>query len=159
TYLNLDYYGPVLNVWRNNSCFTDFQRKLGYRLLLKSAALSKQVKANGSFQLNAILSNAGFAPVYNPKNAFLVFKANDGTLYQKALELDVRKIVPNVNFELKETVNLSGIPAGNYELFLKIADPSASIADRPEFSIQLANMESWDATHALNKLRHTLTIN
>ena len=159
TYLNLDYYGPVLNVWRNNSCFADFQKKLGYRLLLKSASLKKEVKANGSFQLNAIMSNAGYAPVYSPKNSFLVLKASDGALYKKALDLDVRKIVPNVNYDLKETINLSGVPAGSYELFLKIEDHSASIADRPEFSIQLANLDSWHATTALNKLSHTLTIN
>lgn len=159
TYLNLDYYGPVLNVWRSNSCFTDFQKKLGYRLLLKSATLKKEVKVNGSFQLNVVMSNAGFAPVYNPKNSFLVLKASDGTLYKKAIDLDVRKIIPNVNFELKETLSLSGIPAGNYQLFLKIEDHSASIADRPEFSIQLANLDSWDALNALNKLSHSLTIN
>lgn len=158
TYLNLDYYGPVLNVWRNNSCFEDFQKKLGYRLLLKSAKLKKEVKVNSSFQLNAMLTNSGFAPVYNPKNTFLVLKGSDGTLHKKALELDVRKIVPNVNFELNESINLSGIPAGTYELFVKIEDHFATIADRPEFAIQLANLNGWDPTNALNKLLHTLTI-
>lgn len=160
TYLNLDWYGPVLQEWRNNNCFPDFQKKLGYRLLLKSAALKKEATANSSFELSTIIDNAGFAPVYNKKNTFLVFKAvSGGTFYKKALNFDVRKVLPVVDYELKELVNLSGIPAGQYELFLKIEDRSASLADRPEYSIQLANSGTWESTEGLNKLLHTLTIN
>ncbi len=160
TYLNLDWYGPVLNVWRNNSCFDDFERELGYRLLLKSASLKKEVADNGSFELNLIMDNAGFAPVYNKKNTFLVFKLTSGdTTYKKALNFDVRKVVPAVNYELNESVSLSGIPAGQYELFLKIEDSHNTLSNRPEYAIQLANSDSWESTEGLNKLSHTLTIN
>tara|TARA_R110002050_G_scaffold261556_1_gene401603 strand:- start:74139 stop:75512 length:1374 start_codon:yes stop_codon:yes gene_type:complete len=160
TYLNLDYYGPVLNVWRNNSCFTDFQKELGYRLLLKSASLKKEAPVSSSFELNAILDNVGFAPVYNTKNTFLVFRAvSDGTLYKKALSFDIRKVEPGIDYELKESVNLTGIPAGQYELLLKIEDHYNTLSDRPEYSIQLANTGIWESTKGLNKLSHTLTIN
>ncbi|MHB1146712.1 MAG: DUF4832 domain-containing protein [Lutibacter sp.] len=160
TYLNLDYYGPVLQEWRNNSCFTDFQKKLGYRLLLKSATLKKVATVNGSFELNTVIDNAGFAPVYNAKKAFLIFKSvTDGVIYKKALAFDVRKVIPDLDYDLKESVNLSGIPTGNYELFIKIEDGSASLADRPEFSIRLANKDTWVPSTGSNKLLHTLTIN
>ncbi|MDO6493191.1 MAG: DUF4832 domain-containing protein [Cellulophaga sp.] len=159
TYLNLDWYGPVLNVWRNNSCFVDFQKKLGYRLVLKSAELQKEVTASSNFNLNAVISNVGYAPVYNQKNTFLVLKATDGTLYKKALNFDVRKVLPNVDLQLNESVALTGIPAGKYDLFLKIEDQSSKLADRPEYAIQLANSDTWNALEGLNKLSHTLTIN
>lgn len=160
TYLNLDYYGPVLQEWRNNSCFTDFQKKLGYRLLLKSATLKKEATVNGSFEFKIVIDNEGFAPVYNTKKSFLVFKSvTDGAIYKKALAFDVRKVIPDLDYDLKESVNLSGIPTGNYELFLKIEDGSASLADRPEFSIRLANTDTWVASTGSNKLLHTLTIN
>lgn len=160
TYLNLDYYGPVLNVWRNNNCFTDFQKELGYRLVLKSASLKKEATTNGSFELNTIIDNIGFAPVYNAKNTFLVFRAvNDGTIYKKALNFDIRKVVPDVDYELEETVSLSGIPSGNYELLLKIEDSHDTLSDRTEYSIQLANTNTWEAALALNNLQHTLIIN
>ncbi|MDO5968981.1 DUF4832 domain-containing protein [Flavivirga aquimarina] len=160
TYLNLDYYGPVLNVWRNNNCFTDFQKELGYRLVLKSASLKKEATANGSFELNTIIDNIGFAPVYNAKNTFLVFRAvNDGTIYKKALNFDIRKVVPDVDYELEETVSLSGIPSGNYELLLKIEDSHDTLSDRTEYSIQLANTNTWEAALGLNNLQHTLIIN
>jgi hypothetical protein len=160
TYLNLDYYGPVLQEWRNNYCFEDFQRELGYRLVMKSALLKKEVTANGSFGLNMVLENVGFAPVYNKKNAFLILKSvGDETIYEKALEFDVRKVVPDAEYNLTETVNLSGIPAGDYSLYLKIEDASPSLNDRPEYSIQLANSSTWEAGTGMNELLHTLTIN
>ena len=160
TYLNLDYFGPVLNVWRNNSCFTDFQKELGYRLVLKSASLKKEATANSSFELNTVIDNVGFAPVYNTKNTFLVFRSvSDGTIYKKALNFDIRKVLPIVDYELKESVSLSGIPSGNYQLLLKIEDAYDTLSDRPEYSIQLANKNSWESSEGLNDLQHTLTIN
>ncbi len=160
TYLNLDYYGPVLQEWRNNNCFTDFQKKLGYRLLLKSSSLKKETTVNSNFELNATLSNVGFAPVYNTKYAFLILKSiTEGNIYKKALVFDVRKVIPDLDYDLKESINLSGIPAGKYNLFLKIEDGSASLAERPEYSIRLANEGTWEPTEGYNNLQHTLTIN
>ncbi|MEH6681265.1 MAG: DUF4832 domain-containing protein [Sediminicola sp.] len=159
TYLNLDYYGPVLQEWRNNSCFDDFQKRLGYRLLLKTARLKKEATVNGSFELDLSMDNEGFAPVYNSKNTFLVFKAADtGTLYKKALALDVRKVIPAMDLEIKESVNLSGIPAGSYQLFLKIEDSADALSDRPEFSVRLANSDTWEVSTGSNDLLHTVTI-
>ncbi|MGM5468965.1 DUF4832 domain-containing protein [Flavobacteriaceae bacterium LMO-SS05] len=160
TYLNLDYYGPVLQEWRNNNCFTNFQRKLGYRLLLRSATLKKEATVNSNYQINASIQNEGFAPVYNLKNSFLVFKSvNDGSIYKKALSMDIRKIIPDVDYNLQESVSLSGIPTGQYELYLKIEDVSASLKDRPEYSIRLSNTDTWDPSTGYNKLSHIVTIN
>ncbi|MEP6931868.1 MAG: DUF4874 domain-containing protein, partial [Flavobacterium sp.] len=93
TYLNLDFYGPVLQEWRNNNCFTDFERKLGYRLALASSSIAKEAALNGSLEINALFNNSGFAPVYNPKNAYLIFRsAASGTVYKKKLSFDVRKV-------------------------------------------------------------------
>ena len=66
---------------------------------------------------------------------------------------------PGIDYELKESVNLTGIPAGQYELLLKIEDHYNTLSDRPEYSIQLANTGIWESTKGLNKLSHTLTIN
>lgn len=160
TYLNVDYYGPVIDVWRNNSCFENFQKKLGYRIYLKTATLNKEATSNSNFNLDLVLSNVGYAPVYNTKNSFLVFKSkSDDTLYKKALNLDIRKVLPNVDFDFEESVSLSGIPSGDYELYLKIEDSNSNLSERPEFAIQLANSNSWDADLGLNDMLHTLTIN
>ncbi|PWB27620.1 DUF4832 domain-containing protein [Flavobacterium sp. HTF] len=159
TYLNLDYYGPVLQEWRNNNCFTDFERKLGYRIALASSSVKKEAALNGSLEFNAIINNSGFAPVYNPKNAYLILRATaGGTVYKKKLNFDVRKVVPKTAFDLKETVSLSGIPAGNYELLLKIEDSSSKLTDRPDYCIRLANTGVWEASTGFNKLSQTVII-
>ena len=159
TYLNLDYYGPVLQEWRNNNCFADFERKLGYRLALASSSVKKDAAVNGTLEFNALINNAGFAPVYNPKNAFLIFKSTaNGTIYKKKLNFDVRKVVPRVSFDLKESVSLATIPAGTYELLLKIEDSSSKLAERPEYAIRLANTGWWDAATGFNKLSQTVII-
>lgn len=159
TYLNLDYYGPVLEEWKANNCFADFERKLGYRLSLISSSTKKFIALNGVCELNATIKNEGFAPVYNTKNAFLIFKSiSNGAIYKKKLGFDVRQIAPNLNYDLKESVNTSGIPLGNYDLFLKIEDGSTKLADRPEYCIRFANKETWESDSGFNKLSQTVII-
>jgi hypothetical protein len=158
TYLNLDYYGPVLQEWRNNNCFTDFERKLGYRLALASSTVKKEAAVNGTLELNVQINNSGFAPIYNPKNAFLILRSSNGTVYKKKLNFDVRKVIPKVAFELKENVSLSEIPAGTYELLLKIEDSSAKLTDRPDYCIRLANTGLWETATGFNKLSQTVII-
>jgi len=159
TYLNLDYYGPVLQEWRNNNCFTDFERKLGYRLALATSSVKKEAALNGTLEFNALINNSGFAPVYNPKNAYLILRStSSGTVYKKKLSFDVRKVVPKVSFEIKESVSLSEIPAGTYELLLKIEDSSTKLSERPEYAIRLANTGLWEAATGFNKLSQTVII-
>lgn len=159
TYLNLDYYGPVLQEWRNNNCFTDFERKLGYRLALASSSVKKEASLNGSFEFNILINNSGFAPVYNTKNTYLIFRSTaNGTVYKKKLSFDVRKVIPRVTFELKESVTLTEIPAGTYELLLKIEDNSSKLSDRPEYCVRLANTGLWETATGFNKLSQTVII-
>lgn len=159
SYLNLDYYGPVLQEWRNNLCFADFERKLGYRLTLASTNVKPEIALNSDFEFNAVLNNIGFAPVYNAKNTFLIFKSVDsGILYKKKMNFDVRYVIPKFSYQLKESINTSGIPIGKYELLLKIEDISTNLKDRPEYCIRLANTGLWESTTGINTLSQTVTI-
>ena len=160
TYLNLDYDINVLNEWRINDCFEDFEKQLGYRLALKTAQFKKEVALNSDLNINIVIDNMGFAPVYNEKNEFLVLRSiTDGTLYKKALDFDVRFVNAAVNYTINENVSLSDIPTGQYELLLKIEDTDPTLSERTEYAIQLANLETWEEDQGLNNLLHTLTIN
>ena len=112
------------------------------------------------------MTNSGLPPTFvaitgiRKKNASLILKStDDGTIHSKSLDFDVRKVVPGAEYDLTETVNLSGVPAGSYTLYLKIEDASPSLKDRPEYSIQLANSGTWEASTGMNELLHTLIIN
>jgi hypothetical protein len=157
TYLNLDYYGPVLQLWRDSNCFEDFERKLGYRIALIQMELPQE--ALTTLQFKSTLKNSGFAPIYNRKKTNLVFLSKqDGTVFRKELNLDLRRIQPGDNFEVNETVGLSNIPAGTYDLYLEITDNSPSLHERKEYNIRLANQGTWNSNDGLNNLLHTLII-
>ena len=76
----------------------------------------------------------------------------------KKINFDVRQVKPNVKYNLDEVVSLSNIPAGSYQLLLKIEDSSEKLKDVPEFCIRLANSSMWEDTTGLNKLSHNITI-
>ncbi|WP_205501773.1 DUF4832 domain-containing protein [Rufibacter psychrotolerans] len=159
TYLNLDYYQPTLNAWRNSGCFDEFQRNLGYRLALVDATLATQVGLNQAYQVKINLTNKGYAPVYKQKNTFLVLRNKaSGALHQVPLPVDVRACKPGTNLTIDQSVSLTGIPAGNYDLYLKIADRAEALQNRPEYSIRLANPQTWEAETGLNNLKHQVTI-
>jgi hypothetical protein len=49
-------------------------------------------------------------------------------------------------------------PPGRYELLLALPDSYAEIARRPEYSIQLANKDCWEAATGYNRLNFELTV-
>ena len=121
--------------------------------------MKTEIALNSSFEFNAVINNVGFAPIYNLKNTFLIFKSvENGTLYKKKLNFDVRYAVPKLNYQLNESINTTGIPTGKYDLLLKIEDTSTRLSDRPEYCIRLANTGLWESTTGINKLSQTVTI-
>ncbi|HPT14903.1 MAG TPA: DUF4874 domain-containing protein, partial [Bacteroidales bacterium] len=72
TYLNLDWYQPVLDAWRNSGCFEEFQRNMGYRLVLQTAKFPATAKTGSDLTIEIKLTNKGYAPVYNEKKSSLV---------------------------------------------------------------------------------------
>ena len=50
------------------------------------------------------------------------------------------------------------LPTGSYALLLNLPDPAASLNTRPEYAIQLANTNVWEATTGFNDLRWTVTV-
>ncbi len=60
---------------------------------------------------------------------------------------------------LQQTLTMpSGITAGNYDVLLNMPDNAATLNTNPNFSIQLANNDTWESTTGYNKLKGTLTV-
>lgn len=160
TYLNVDYYPATINAWRNSGCFDEFQTYLGYRLALVSAKLPDAGTVNGSVNIAVTITNKGYAPLYNKKISSLVFKnKTSGIFYSKQLLADVRVCKPSTSLSITETVNLNSIPAGDYDMFIRITDNAASLKDRSAYSIRLANTNTWtEDNNGMNDLKHTIKI-
>jgi hypothetical protein len=159
TYLNLDWYVPTLNAWRTSGCFDEFQRKLGYRLALSDAELPKEAAAGKQASIKIEIANHGYAPVYNLKKTKLVLKEpGSGKSYQLPLAADIRSCKPGGKIAINETIDLKGIDAGTYELYLNIGDRADNLAGRSEYCIRLANTHIKAPFDGLNSLSHQLKI-
>ena len=161
TYLNLDWYQPTINAWKASGCYDEFHRNLGYRLALVNAKFPATATVNGSIEPTINIINNGYAPLYHKKNVALIFKSKiSGIYYEKALAIDLRLCKPAVTKSIGEPINLSGIPAGEYDLYLSIADNAASLNTRVEYAVQLANTNVWVTENGgMNNLKQTLKIN
>lgn len=161
TYLNLDWYQPTINAWRASGCYDEFQRNLGYRLALVNAKFPETATVNGSITPTINLINKGYAPLYHKKDIYLVLKnKTTGTYYEKPLAYDLRLCKPEQTQSIGEAVNLSGVPAGEYDLYLRIADKAPGLKPKMEYAVQLANTGVWVADNGgMNSFKQVLKIN
>ena len=160
TYLNLDWYPGTINAWKTSGCFDEFHTYLGYRLALASAKFPDQAAAGASLSVQINITNKGYAPVYNKKITYLVFKhKTSGQYYNVNLAADIRTCKPNATLEIKESVSLNGMPAGDYDMYLRIADNAVNLKPRLEYAVRLANTGVWTEDNGgMNNLKHTIKI-
>lgn len=161
TYLNLDWYQPTINAWKASGCYNEFQQNLGYRLALVNAKFPSTAVVNGNIAPVINITNTGYAPLYHKKETYLVFKnKTSGAYYEKQLGADLRLCKPNSTQQVGETVSLSGIPAGEYNLYLRIADKATNLKTRIEYAVQLGNTGVWVTENGgMNDLKQVLKIN
>ncbi len=161
TFLNRDYIQSVLEEWKNQGCFPEIQRKLGYRFRLLSANIQNQSKPGGEVNLKLKLLNDGWANPTNPRNVEIILKnKNNGKQYYVSLEGDMRL------WPIHDTINLNikaGLPKnlepGDYDFYLNLPDGDTRLMNRPEYSIRLANVGLWDSVSGYNNLNATLNVN
>jgi hypothetical protein len=158
TYVNNDYHGSVISGWKNNGCYPDIQKRLGYRFELLEGTYTDSTKPGGTLGINIKIRNTGFASLYNPRKVELLLRSAADTFFVK-LDEDPRF------WQSGDTVNLevsTGIPAsmanGNYELLLNMPDISEALHDSPTFSIRFANQDVWDAATGYNSLKININV-
>ncbi len=161
SFLNLDYHPNVIQGFKNNDCFNDIQRNLGYRLQLISGQFPVQVSGN-IMNVKLKLRNIGFAAPYNERKAYIVLQnTTTNTKYSLPLTSDPRTWLPSNNImTIEENLTLpSNIVPGSYKLYLHLPDYDTSIANRPEYAIRFANENTWESTTGFNNLNFIATIN
>jgi hypothetical protein len=124
------------------------------------ALFPDKVAASSNMPVDINITNKGYAPLYNKKKIYLVFKnMATGNFYDKELSADLRLCKPAVIQNIGGSVSLAGIPGGGYELFLRIADQDPALAERAEYAVQLANNNGWLTEHnGINRLNKQITI-
>jgi hypothetical protein len=145
--INKDYFPTVISNWQTNGCFSEIQKKLGYRYELVNSNITNNV-------LTVNIKNTGWANAFKTRKVFLIFKNTLGTEYKfevdstnQWLEGTTKTITVPLNYNL---------PNGTYNLYLHIPDPNSTNVN---YAIQFANVNTWIPTNGYNDLFQTVTIN
>uniref|UniRef100_UPI00286BED88 DUF4832 domain-containing protein n=1 Tax=Chamaesiphon sp. OTE_20_metabat_361 TaxID=2964689 RepID=UPI00286BED88 len=109
----------------------------------------------------------GYASPYNPRGLELIARhRQSGKVYRLPL-LKPRSKTHDPRFWLPQAGKISvdvqaqipqAAPLGTYELLLNLPDPLPKLANRPEYSIRLANEQTWEAKTGFNSLRRTVQV-
>jgi hypothetical protein len=145
-------------VWRNGGCYDSIAKRLGYRYFLTQAQMPSSVTPGATLSVSLNMTNEGFARPYNARGLELVLRnrsTNQVTRIAVNPGQDVRAFLPDPAQSKTLTLNAvvpSNLAAGNYDLFLNLPDGSASLKNRADYSIRLANSNMWDAATGYNRL-------
>jgi len=164
-------YDPV---YEGKNVLEYFRDRMGYRLVLREAKVSEQVEQNGTLRFEGKIQNVGFGNVVNRKNVSVILKPKAGSeSYMVLTNLDARdwhsaEVGPNgqmsdsratntaawraVNFSVR-MAEFGDVPAGDYDIYLKINDPKES--SRNKRSIQFANPNVWNTSLGANLIGST----
>jgi hypothetical protein len=160
SYLHEGYNVAVIDKWKSYGCYGNVQQRLGYRFALQSASLSSSAKVGGSLAVKFVINNSGFAAAANPRKVEIVLRnTTTGAAFKLPMSADPRRWLPGTLITVSQNLVLpSNIPAGTYALLLNLPDPAASLYARPEYSIQLANQNVWEATTGYNNLKASVVV-
>ncbi|MCQ2341922.1 MAG: DUF4832 domain-containing protein [Paludibacteraceae bacterium] len=159
SYLNSGYSEFVTNQWRTEGVFVNMSRNLGYRFQLTTATLPETGSIGKKINVQLNIKNVGYAPLYNERHAYIVFKSSSNT-YKVQLASDPRTWLPNgATTAINESITLpSNMVAGSYTMYLWLPDASASIANNANYAVRFANSNIWDSSTGYNKLNNTITV-
>ena len=165
SFLNSDYNNAVNNDWQTDGCMDEIKRRLGYRFVMLDGTYPAVQAAGSTLEFTLHIKNEGYAAPYNERSLELILRnTNNGNITRLPVagnNADPRFWRPGTTTALNGQVEIPvEVPTGDYELLLHILDPSNNnaIADRPEYSIQFANENTWEAHTGYNKLNHTVEI-
>ncbi|MFA7138562.1 MAG: DUF4832 domain-containing protein [Bacteroidales bacterium] len=160
SYLNKDYHTGVLNIWEDGNCYQDIIMRLGYRFLLDSTTVNKNLSPGSAITLRIAMKNDGYAAPFNPREAELILEHADGNTYVLPIQHDPRFWLPGeINLSIEAGLPIDA-PLGDYTVYLHLPDPEPLLRGNPFYSIRCSNTGIWDEDRGYNKLiGFTLTNN
>jgi hypothetical protein len=139
--------------YRDDTTFDYIAKKLGYRFVLKEAAVNTNTWQGNFLHIKLQFINDGFANLLRATDFYAVISDGDNT-YTAKINDDPRlwnddsgAITKNFWFSLP-----SNIPEGNYDVSLKLSSTYSSLKDNPYYNIRFASEGVWNAGTGLNKI-------
>jgi hypothetical protein len=159
SYVNMDWHPTTVSLWSSGGCLTTMKQKVGYRFVLTQGTYPNTATSGGALNVQIGIRNDGYAAPFNARTAKLVLRnTSSGAVYSFNLSSDPRLWLAGTTTTINQTITLTGVPAGSYALFLNLPDANSGLSTRPEYSIQLANTGTWEASTGFNNLLKTITV-
>lgn len=156
SYLNYDFYAPDITRWKDEGCYNEISKRLGYRYRLLSTTWEKNIGPDRLLNMACVLTNDGFANLYNKRPLELILRhTSSGNIITLTVTEDARNLLPNPGEKKQISISLS-LPSsaekGTYETFLNLPDDDPELSRHPEYSIRLANKGVWKTESGYNSL-------
>ena len=164
SFLNSAYNTAVNNDWQTGGCMSEIKKRLGYRFVMRNGTYPTVAAAGSLVNFTLNFENVGFAAPFNERVLQMVLRH---AVTNQEYKLTINGTHADVRFWHRGNISLEGsfhlptnMPSGDYELWLHILDPANNntIADRPAYSIRLANTNTWESGSGYNDLNHTLSV-
>lgn len=161
SYLDRDYDAAVLNKWKNTayngndplyqgkSAYDYISDHLGYRYVLKESSITHTSHFDKTATLSLSIENTGFSGSYHPFSVKITLLAENGNQLQIPVSADTRFWNAGETQDLSLKLNLSDLPTGNYQAYLKIYDDTlkreiflGNTADHTEYGYYIGSLQN-----------------
>ncbi|AXT54315.1 DUF4832 domain-containing protein [Aquimarina sp. AD1] len=153
TTINRDYYTPFWTQAINSGHYDDIVKNVGYRFVLNSSTITTN---NSDFDLSLDITNVGFARPFKKRTVYLILKnTTTDEIITEVIDTDIRTWESSVSITQNFDLGLTG----TFQLYLWMPDTEASLASNSDYSIQLANTNTWQSETGYNNLLQTISLN
>jgi hypothetical protein len=136
---------PLPAEWKRQ--FDDFQRKMGYRLILRRLEYPKMVKAGRVMPVHMWWLNAGVAPIYRDSRLSMELRSASGSVLMN-IPVDVRKWLPGDAVFDGPMYVPDDLKPGKYSVRMAMLDPRTG---KPFVQLAIEGRQS-DGWYALGEI-------
>lgn len=152
TSINELYHKGIIQSWKDDGCFEEISRSLGYRLTLINADFDEQVRPSGILNLKITIHNTGFASFINERPLYIVLDGVDRYTV-KVEQIDPRRWEGRQSVSFTVQLRMpSQIVKGEYRLALWLPDAAVSLQADSRYAVRFANEKVWDEADGFNVL-------
>jgi Domain of unknown function (DUF4832)/Domain of unknown function (DUF4874) len=157
-YLNINFDTSFINQWKNERCYSQVMKSIGYRFELEQITHPQSVNRNASLNVDVELKNVGWSRIFSARKLLVTLRnKNNGSVITALSSADMRSIASQGANTSKISINVpisSGASTGEYEVFLSLPDIYQTTSNNARFAVRFANSDNiskgqvWDATNA-----------
>lgn len=158
-YLNADYLPEVIEKWKNDGCYQEIKKQLGYRYIIKTIDAPVSRRIGESIRIEVQVENKGWAIPIKPRPLIIKLIAKSGSSIEKEVIPDMREICAGCTVNKSMEFDTSGqdLLGGPIDLLIYSPDSSPRLRSDSRYMLRFAN-EEFDDTNGHILFRNVIAI-